>query len=61
MILVTVTAVLSGTQANFGAVIFIGPIPIVLGAGSNPIWPIIFAVAVTIVGVFLFLLLRKQT
>ena len=61
MILVTVTAVLSGTQANFGAVIFIGPIPIVLGAGPNPIWTIIFAVAVTIVAVFLFLLLRKQT
>jgi uncharacterized membrane protein len=61
MILITITAVLSGTSTNFGAIIFIGPIPIALGAGPNPIWTIILAVAVTIVGVILFRLLRKQT
>jgi hypothetical protein len=33
----------------------------VLGAGPNSIWMIILAVAVTIVGLILFLLLRKQT
>jgi len=61
MILIKVTAVLSGASANFGAIIFIGPIPIVLGTGPNSIWAIILAIAVTIVGVILFLLLRKQT
>lgn len=61
MILITLTVVLSGTSANFGAIIFIGPIPIVLGAGPNSNWMIILAVAVTIVGAILFLLLRKQT
>jgi uncharacterized membrane protein len=61
MILITLTAVLSGTSANFGAIIFIGPIPIVLSAGPNSNWMIILAVAVTIVGAILFLLLRKQT
>ncbi len=61
MIFVTITAFLSGTPANFGAIIFIGPIPIVLGAGPNPIWAIMLAVVVTIVGVILFLLLRKRT
>lgn len=60
-ILLTLTAVLSGTSANFGAIIFIGPIPIVLSAGPNSNWMIILAVAVTIVGAILFLLLRKQT
>ncbi|MGD8544446.1 MAG: DUF131 domain-containing protein, partial [Candidatus Bathyarchaeota archaeon] len=61
IILIMTTAALSGASANFGAIIFIGPIPIVLGAGSNSICAIIIAVAVTIVGVILFLLLRKQT
>jgi uncharacterized membrane protein len=60
MILIMITAVLSGTSANFGAIIFIGSIPIVLGAGPDSIWAIILAVAGTIVGVILFLLLRKQ-
>ncbi len=60
-ILLTLTAVLSGTSAHFGAIIFIGPIPIVLSAGPNSNWMIILAVAVTIVGAILFLLLRKQT
>ena len=54
-----ITAVLYGTSANFSAIIFIGPIPIVVGAGPNSIWAFILAVAVTIVGVILFLLLRK--
>jgi uncharacterized membrane protein len=61
MILITLTAVLSGTSANFGAIIFIGRIPIVLSAGPNSNWMIMLAVAVTIVGAILFLLLRKQT
>ena len=61
MILITLTAVLSGTSANFGAIIFIGRIPIVMSAGPNSNWMIILAVAVTIVGAILFLLLRKQT
>lgn len=61
IVLVTTAAVLSGTSANFGAIVFIGPIPIVLGAGPNSIWMIILAVAITIVGLILFLLLRKQT
>jgi uncharacterized membrane protein len=60
MTLITITAVLYGTSANFGAIIFIGPIPIVLGAGPDSIWAIILDVAGTIVGVILFLLLRKQ-
>jgi uncharacterized membrane protein len=61
MLLIMITTVLYGTSANFGAIIFIGPIPIVLGAGPDSICAIIIAVAVTIVGVILFLLLRKQT
>ncbi|RLI47276.1 hypothetical protein DRO69_01085 [Candidatus Bathyarchaeota archaeon] len=59
-LIITATA-LSGTSTNFSAIVFIGPIPIVLGAGPNAIWMIILAVAVTIIGVILFLLSRKQT
>lgn len=60
MFFVIVAAVLSGTPATFGAVIFVGPIPIVLGAGPHSLWAIVLAVALTIFGVILFLVLRKR-
>jgi uncharacterized membrane protein len=60
MIFVTIATVLSGTPADFGAVVFVGPIPIVLGAGPHSLWAIALAVAITILGVILFLVLRKR-
>ena len=60
MILVIIAAVLFGTPTTFGAVIFVGPIPIVLGAGPHSLWAIVLAVALTILGVILFLVLRKR-
>jgi len=59
MILMIVVAVLSGSSA-FGAVVFIGPIPIVLGAGPHSIWAMALAVALTILGVVLFFAFLKQ-
>ncbi len=59
-IFVTAAIVLSGTPATFGVVVFVGPIPIVLGAGPHFIWAIALAVAITILGTVLFIILRKR-
>lgn len=59
-ILVMVAMVLSGTPATFGAVVFVGPIPIVLGAGPNFLWAIALAVVITILGTVLFIIWRKR-
>jgi len=60
MIFVMIAAVLFGAPATFGGIIFVGPIPIVLGAGPHSFWAIVLAVALTILGVILFLVLRKR-
>lgn len=60
MVLVTLATILFGTPATFGTVVFVGPIPIVFGAGPHSLWAISLAVAITILGVILFLVLRKR-
>ncbi len=60
MIFMMITAILSGAPATMGTIIFVGPIPIILGAGPYSIWAIILAIVLTILGVILFVTLRKQ-
>ncbi|NIU84017.1 MAG: DUF131 domain-containing protein [Candidatus Thorarchaeota archaeon] len=55
-----VAAVLFEAPFSFGGVIFVGPIPIVLGAGPHSFWAILLAVGLTILGFILFLVLRKR-
>jgi len=55
-----VAAVLQGDlSASFASVIFIGPIPIVFGAGPNVSLALLLAVILTIVGFVVFFWLRK--
>lgn len=58
-IFITMAAVLSGAL-SIGAIIFLGPIPITLGAGPHVIWAIMLAFALTILGIVLFITLRKR-
>lgn len=59
ILLVTVT-VLSEETVVAGAVIFVGPIPIVVGAGACFIWALVLAVALAILGILMFLICRKR-
>lgn len=54
-----IASVLPGTF-SMGAIIFLGPIPIILGAGPHLIWVIILAFALTILGIVAFITLRKR-
>ena len=59
IVLVVIAGFLSGGSAGF---VWILPFPpIILGAGwPYPIWVVIFAVAITALGIVLFILLRKE-
>jgi len=58
-IFILIASVLTGTF-SIGAVIFLGPIPIILGAGPHLIWVIMLAFALTILGIVAFITLRKR-
>lgn len=56
-----VAAVLSGDSANFGAIIFVGPFPIVVGVGPEAPWMILVAVILAVLSVLMFLILRRES
>jgi len=61
LILITVVAVISqGGSTTFGGIIFIGPIPIVFGAGPGAQWLILFAIVLAALSVIMFLMLRRR-
>jgi len=60
IIILMVATVLSDGSANFGAFIFIGPFPIVVGAGPEAPWMILFAIILTILSTIMFLVLRRE-
>lgn len=43
-----------------GAIILIGPIPIILGSGPESVWLILLGLVITIVAVIAFLLTRRK-
>ena len=57
VVVVLVAAVFSGSG---GAIIFIGPFPIVIGAGPDVAWLVLFSVILTVLGVVVFFVLRRK-
>jgi uncharacterized membrane protein len=49
-----------GGSASGGLIIFVGPVPIILGAGPYSFLVIILAVILTIIGFVVFLWMRRQ-
>jgi uncharacterized membrane protein len=61
IIVFVAAAILSGGgSADFGIVIFIGPIPIVLGAGPQATLLILFSIMLAALSITIFLLMRKR-
>jgi len=61
VVVLMASALLSGDGAvSGGAIIFIGPIPIVLGAGPYAPLAIVLAAVLTIIGFIVFFWMRKQ-
>ena len=61
VVVVFVVAVFSGSSSvSGGAIIFIGPFPIVIGAGPDVAWLVLFSVIFTVLGVVVFFVLRRK-
>ncbi len=60
IILVVIASLVAGGSSSVGGVIFIGPFPIVFGAGPNAAWLIAISIVIAIVMFVLFLLRRKS-
>jgi len=59
IVLIVASALQGDTNVSMGSVVFIGPIPIVLGAGPHAFFAILLAVILTIAGFIVFFWLRK--
>jgi len=60
IVILMVATVLSNGSANFGAFIFIGPFPIVVGAGPEAEWMILFAIILAILSIIMFIIFRRE-
>ena len=60
VILVFLAAVLSGGSGSVGGVIFIGPFPIVFGAGPDATWLIVVSIVIAVLMFVLFFVLRRR-
>ncbi len=59
IIILIIAAMLSDGSINFGAVIFIGPFPIVVGAGPEATWMVLFAIVLAVLSIIMLLVSRK--
>ena len=60
VLFLVVATLLSGGTASIGGVVFIGPIPIVFGAGPEAQWLILFAIILGVLSIIMFFILRKR-
>ena len=51
----------SGGQASFGTIIFIGPIPVVIGAGPGATWIVSVAIVLAVLTIVMFLVMQRQS
>jgi uncharacterized membrane protein len=61
VILLVVASVLVGGSGRVGGVIFIGPFPIVFGAGPDATWLIVVGLVIAFVMLVLFFVYRKRS
>lgn len=61
MAVILITAVFSsGSSASAGVVIFIGPFPIVIGAGPDVTWIILFSIILAVLSVVVFFVMNRR-
>ncbi len=61
IILILATVIFGEGSTNFGALIFIGPIPIVVGVGPDITWIVLLTIILTVLSIILLLIMRKET
>jgi uncharacterized membrane protein len=61
ILLIAHSAIYGNAQLSAGAIVFIGPLPIILGAGPHSLFAILLATILTIIAIVLFFTTRKRT
>jgi len=61
IIIFIIAAVLYGENSvNFGAIIFIGPFPIVVGTGPEAHWMVLFAIILAVLSIIMLLIILRK-
>ena len=60
VVTVMIATLLYGSPDSVGLIVFIGPIPIILGAGEYSFLTIVLALILTVMSIVFFIVLRKQ-
>ncbi len=61
VIVIAASALFSGdSNVSGGAIIYVGPIPIIVGAGTDPFLAMMLAAVLTIIGFIVFFWMRRQ-
>ena len=61
IIVIMVSVFMSGdAEVSGGAIIFVGPIPIIVGAGTDALLALVLAAVLAIIGFVVFLWMRRQ-
>ncbi len=61
IVVILIAAVLySGGSASAGVVIFIGPFPIVIGAGPDVTWIVLFSIILAVLSIVVFLVMNRS-
>jgi uncharacterized membrane protein len=60
IVVLVVVSVVFSSSASVGVVIFIGPFPIVFGAGPNAAWLIIIGIILVVLGIVVFLVMNRR-
>ena len=61
VLVIFASALLSGdANVSGGVIIFVGPIPIIVGAGADAFLAIVLAAVLTIIGLVVFFWMRRQ-
>jgi uncharacterized membrane protein len=59
-VILIATVLYSGGSASAGAVIFIGPFPIVIGAGPDATLIVLFSIIIAVLSVVVFLVMNRR-
>ena len=60
IVVLVLVSVVSTSSASVGVVIFIGPFPIVFGAGPNATWLIIIGIILAVLSIIVFLVMYRR-
>ena len=60
VVLIAAAILPRSSSGSFSGFIFIGPIPIIIGAGPETPWLTVIAIILAVIGIATFLIMRRQ-